>query len=237
MTGAGPPAPGKGNVIDDNDLLDLISIDAEGAGMELPSALCSRAATLVGVSDVTIAVIGLPDRRVTLCASSERARTLDQWQFSLNQGPCLDATSSGKVTFGRTTAGESPWEELAVKARELGYGAIAGVPLMVGSVVYGAMNLQSDDGDIPIATLEQAVALAGATALRILTRVADAVSDESRPIDRAAIHQATGVVAFQLGISTDDALAVMRARAFTDDLLLEDLAAAVLDRGLRLDLP
>lgn len=205
--------------------------------MELPSALCSGAATLVGVSDVTIAVIGLPDRRVTLCASSERARRLDQWQFTLNQGPCLDAAMSGRITFGRTAAGESPWEELAVKARELGYGALAGVPLMVGSVVYGAMNLQSDDGDIPAETLEQAAALAGATALRILTRVADAVSDESRPIDRAAIHQASGVVAQQLGIPPTDALAVMRARAFTDDLLLDDLAAAVLTGDLRLDRP
>jgi AmiR/NasT family two-component response regulator len=49
---------------------------------------------------------------------------------------------------------------------------------------------------------------------------------------RAEIHQATGMVVAQLGISTADALARLRAHAFAEQRLLGEVARDVVARRL-----
>jgi hypothetical protein len=51
---------------------------------------------------------------------------------------------------------------------------------------------------------------------------------------RFVVHQASGMVAVQLGVSVAEALARLRAYAFGSDLLLTDVAEAVVARKLRL---
>jgi len=50
---------------------------------------------------------------------------------------------------------------------------------------------------------------------------------------RAEIHQATGMVVAQLGISAADALARLRAHAFAEQRLLSEVARDVVARRLR----
>jgi AmiR/NasT family two-component response regulator len=50
---------------------------------------------------------------------------------------------------------------------------------------------------------------------------------------RMEIHQATGMVLAQLGISAQDALARLRAYAFVEQRLLSDVAHDVVSRWLR----
>lgn len=49
------------------------------------------------------------------------------------------------------------------------------------------------------------------------------------------IHQATGMVAVQLSIGLDDALARLQAHAFAEDRTLSSVAADVVARRLRFD--
>ena len=51
--------------------------------------------------------------------------------------------------------------------------------------------------------------------------------------NRAEIHQATGMVVAQLGISAADALARLRAHAFAEQRLLGEVARDVVARRLR----
>jgi len=50
---------------------------------------------------------------------------------------------------------------------------------------------------------------------------------------RAEVHQATGMVVAQLGVSATDALARLRAYAFVEQRLLSDVAHDVVSRRLR----
>jgi len=50
--------------------------------------------------------------------------------------------------------------------------------------------------------------------------------------DRARVHQATGMVVAQLGIPEADALALLRAHAFSHDQSVAQTAHAVIDRHL-----
>ncbi len=49
------------------------------------------------------------------------------------------------------------------------------------------------------------------------------------------VHQATGIVAAQVGCSTVDALKLLRARASTTHRSLEHVADAVIDGSIRFD--
>ncbi|MBV8992163.1 MAG: ANTAR domain-containing protein, partial [Pseudonocardiales bacterium] len=51
----------------------------------------------------------------------------------------------------------------------------------------------------------------------------------------AEVHQATGMISVQLGISVGEAFARLRARAFADDRLLSELATDVVARRIRFD--
>ena len=52
---------------------------------------------------------------------------------------------------------------------------------------------------------------------------------------RFVVHQASGMVAVQLGVSVGEALARLRAYAFGNDVLLTEVAEAIVARKLRLD--
>jgi hypothetical protein len=59
-----------------------------------------------------------------------------------------------------------------------------------------------------------------------------------RPLDgmsetRAGVHQATGMISVQLGVSLEEAFVRLRAHAFASNAALGDVAAAVVDRRLR----
>jgi hypothetical protein len=51
---------------------------------------------------------------------------------------------------------------------------------------------------------------------------------------RAVVHQASGMIAQQLGCGTEDALAMLRARAFAEDTPLGAIAVEVVHRRSRL---
>ena len=54
---------------------------------------------------------------------------------------------------------------------------------------------------------------------------------------RAEVHQATGMVSVQLGVSLAEALVRLRAHAWAEDRLLADVAADVVARRLRFGEP
>ncbi|MFD0630267.1 ANTAR domain-containing protein [Catenulispora yoronensis] len=54
---------------------------------------------------------------------------------------------------------------------------------------------------------------------------------------RAEVHQATGMISVQLGVSLAEALVRLRAHAWAADRLLADVAADVVARRLRFDEP
>src|ERR1700761_5753690 len=55
------------------------------------------------------------------------------------------------------------------------------------------------------------------------------------PDDHAQVYQATGMVSVQRGVGLEQALALLRAYAFTHERALGEVAAAVVERRLRLD--
>lgn len=132
------------------------------------------------------------------------------------------------------TFADGAWPQLLEKVAELGYGSIGGTPLAVSGRIYGAMNVQNS-GPLREGLMEDADAVARVLAQPIMTQLAEKAPALIDLADYAIVHQASGMVAAQMGINVDDALAVLSARAWTEGRLLVTVATEVVERQARFD--
>ena len=199
----------------------------------LPETLATDCARLLGVSDITISFFGVSDQ-VLLGSSSDDARSVDEWEFTLQEGPCFDAATTGISRTAETApSGTNPWPRLSAKAHALGYRSIAGIPWRVEGTTFAALNLQDRDGIIPPETLSDAEHIAEELASLMVGSLGQQPPSLDQPAEHDVFHQATGMVMTQMGIDAASAVDVLRAHAWSRDLLLIDVASEVVARALR----
>jgi hypothetical protein len=124
-------------------------------------------------------------------------------------------------------------------ALEAGIRAIFALPLRVGAIRVGVLDLYRDvPGELADAELAEALSFADAATEILLLLQAEASLDGlglgTIPVieDRAEVHQATGMIAVQAGVGMAEALVRLRARAYATDRPILDLAMGVLDGDL-----
>ncbi len=180
----------------------------------------------------------------SVCSSNAVSNLIEELQFTLGEGPCVDAHLEDQPVLEPDLADPATprWLGFTPPAVEAGARAIFGFPLQVGSVRLGALNLYRDrSGPMTDDQYADALVLAGVAARSVLAMQAHAAPGtlstelEAGANFRFVVHQASGMVAVQLGVSVGEALARLRAHAFGNNLLLTDVAEAVVARKLRLE--
>lgn len=119
------------------------------------------------------------------------------------------------------------------------------LPLQLGAIRLGVLDLYRDaPGPLSPDAITDALTAADIVCLALLGRIDDqnqhpddlaAEWADRSVLDRAEVHQATGMVMARLGITADEALSRLRAFAFAEGMLLSTVAADVVARRLRLD--
>jgi hypothetical protein len=177
----------------------------------------------------------------TLCATDATAELLEELQFSLGEGACVEAAVTGRpvlVADMHHATEVSRWPTFAAAVVEQSdVGALFAVPFQWGTINLGVLDLyRTAPGSLSDAQLRDVMSAADMAALMFLgvrTDPGDGVWLDHSSYGRAEIHQATGMVLAQLGVSATDALARMRAYAFAEQRLLSDVAHDVVSRRLR----
>ncbi|MGH9179589.1 MAG: GAF and ANTAR domain-containing protein [Acidimicrobiales bacterium] len=223
-------------------ILDLIRAAREadpGTGR-----LCTVSAAVTGMTGAGVMLMSGDVPRGSLCSSDEVSALIEDLQYTLGEGPCVDAYGQDRPVLepDLCTDGRSRWLAFAPPALEAGARATFGFPLQIGSVRLGALNLYRDrPGPLTDAQHGDALILTGVIARAVLVMQAEAelgaipaALEEGADL-RLVVHQAAGMVAAQLGVSVAEALVRLRARAFADDRLLVQVAADVVGRRLRFD--
>jgi hypothetical protein len=190
--------------------------------------LCRTAAMLLDAIAASLSLVDGPT-----FASSTFALALEELQFTLGEGPGPDATSGEVVEVPDLLTSER-WPTFAPAARDHGVRAIFAYPLGSG---LGAMTLYRDVvGPLTPAEGDDALVVAQVITIRLGQLGPATVLDGARHDEyRAEVYQATGMLARQLGITPDEALARIRAHAFAEDTRLLFVARQVVDRSLRLE--
>jgi hypothetical protein len=182
--------------------------------------------------------------REPLLASGPVAEELEELQFTLGEGPCLDATTRHSPVLVPDLAGASAhsrWPVFAPAATDAGVRGMFSFPVSAGAALVGVLDVyRAEAGSLRPQELADALVLADTVLVLALDAHGGIAPDLDNLLDttvsarRAPVHQATGMVAAQLGVSMTDALAALRAYAYTRGRRLTEVAADVLARKVRL---
>jgi hypothetical protein len=193
---------------------------------------------ILPVTGASISTIGDFLGTQTLTASDDRAARLDELQFDLGEGPCWDALATARPVLAPDLRhGEHPtWPALLDAIRDEGIGAVYAFPLLVGPLRIGAMDLYAAEPQRPgTVAADETQALAAIVSRHVLKRALrragqDVDEGGSTRFSRRAIHQATGFVIAQLGISAEDAHLLIQGQAFAEGRSMIEVAEDIVER-------
>ena len=180
----------------------------------------------------------------SLCTTNAVSALIEELQFTLGEGPCMDAYNHTQVVLEPDLADPRipRWLAFAPKALQVGVRAVFGFPLLVGAARLGALNLyQERPGPLSDDQHADALVMADVVAQWVLDMQADAPQGllaeeiEVGAEFYLAVHNAAGAVSAQLGVTVAEALIRMRAYAFVHDRPLRDVAQDVIARKLRFE--
>jgi hypothetical protein len=232
-------------------VITLLGTDATGGAGGLPPAAAIAAAEALKVDGICAAVGTGVEGAVLTWGKSETAAALDEAGFTLGEGPGRDCLVAGwPVLVADLSTARARWPAFAPAAMELGVRALFALPLRVGAISVGTLLVhRSTPGSLRDGQLVDALALADTLTVLLLSRGTDratrafAKGEEPGPAweasyaHRLEVHQATGMVSVQLGVSLAEALLRLRAYAYAHERPLHDVTADVVARRLRLQDP
>jgi hypothetical protein len=208
----------------------------------LAKQICRACVEGLDVHGAAISLLTGSPSRETLWASDPTAELLEDLQFTLNEGACMQAASTGSpvlVPNLHDSTDALRWPVFAgAVAEQTDALALFALPLQWGVVNLGVLDLyRRTPGGLNPEQWRDAISAADVAALMMLG-VRTEPGDGDGWLDpavsaRAEVHQATGMVLVQLDVSAEVALARMRAHAFVEQRLLIDVARDVVSRKLR----
>jgi len=195
-----------------------------------------------GVDGVAVTVVLAATPRETIYASDRVASRLEELTLTLGEGPGVDTFAGGPVLVADLAAPGclARWPAFAPAAVRAGVRAMFALPLQVGAIQLGVMSLhRAQPGDLDAAQLADVLVLADTACALLLDAADGSRPDGHQPapagLQHPEVHQATGMIIVQLGVSAAVALVRLRAYAYAHDRPLRDIAADVVARRLRFD--
>jgi GAF domain len=225
-------------------LAELYDEPLGDTGPDLPGRLVTMCTAAVPVTGAGIIVMTEAGPGAMLASTDGPARTMEELQFALGEGPCVDASRTGRPVLQPCLADTAPhrWPGFAAGALAAGVRAVFAFPLQMGHIRVGVLDLYRDvPGPLDGKELTEALAFADAATSVMLHLQAQTGLDRNHPRlvamieNRSEIHQATGMVSVQAALGLAEALVLLRAHAYAAERPILDIARDVLDRSLRFD--
>lgn len=220
----------------------VATLFADRTAARPPRSLCRTSVAALNVSSAGLTLMS-GDHSSPVCASDARAGVLDELQFALGEGPCVDVYQTRAPVFepNLENAYAERWPQFAPQAIDHGARGVFAFPLRSGTSCIGVLTLYQDTaGDLSPDQAADGPLVADALVRSMLTIQSssgpDLLASELIDVDahRAEVHQATGMLAVQLGIPVSDAAVRLRAFAFSRDQSVAALARDIVDRRVRL---
>ncbi|GAA4661780.1 GAF and ANTAR domain-containing protein [Amycolatopsis dongchuanensis] len=230
----------------------LRSIAAEG-GADGPRRIGAACVEFLPVSGAAITLMTGTDAQEPVYASDAVVSQLDALQFSLGEGPCVEAFAERRPVLVTDLAevADGRWPMFAHAARDSPVRALFVFPLQLGAITFGVLDLYHlQPGVLAGDGLAGALRAADAALWSLLGLRAEETMDATTngtgptdlpnwlsgaPLHRTEVYQATGMIIGQLGLPATTALAKLRGYAFAHDRPIDEVARDVVARRLRFD--
>ena len=217
-------------------------VDGAPPSLRYAIAACAEALSAMGAG-LAISPDGGPYE--PLLATGPEVSELEELQFTLGQGPSGDAISGGAPVLAPDLAAAGAvdrWPAFSLAAAQHGVRGLFAFPVGAGAARVGVLSVyRRQPGPLLDQQLLDGLVFADAVFVLALDHRHGVSADLDQVIDaaftarRAEVHQAAGVVAAQQGVTVTDALALLRAHAFSSGEPLHRIAADIMAHRLRLD--
>jgi len=205
-----------------------------------PRWICQVFTTQLPVTGAAIVEMTEMNPGQLVCATDDVSEALETLQFTLGEGPCVQAVSTGRPVLVSDLREVRPtrWPRFAEAANQTPARAVYSFPLRIGVISMGMLDLYRDQpGPLTDAEMAGALLCTDVALWALLGRRAGTDPDlapsqwglDLHPVD---IHQATGMVISQLGISAESALETLCAFALSQGRPLDEVARQVVTRRL-----
>jgi GAF domain-containing protein len=197
----------------------LLSI-AESAKQSMP-----------GVDHVGISVTHRGHEVETLAATDDFVSELDELQYTLNEGPCLDAIWEDGIVVVNHAETDSRWPRYMKEATSRGLRSQMGIRLYTERETLGGLNLYSTHRDELDPETEHVARLFGSHAALALGK-AKVEQNMSQAIEsRKAIGQAIGIVMERYGLDEERAFQYLTRVSQASNTKLRDVATELVRLG------
>jgi hypothetical protein len=202
-------------------------------------SICEPIRAALGVDDAGVATLARPFDLRMVCAAGDLAGPFGELQIDLGEGPSWDAFRAQGPVVSSSVPDPARWPILSDRMGAMRIGSVYAFPLSTPYLEVGALCLTSAARrELDRGQLQAALTLAPLAAAAVLARAMreDPPKDERPPATYSLreVHQATGMVSAQLRVSTDDALAAIRAHAFSTSRSVRDVAHDIVGRAIDL---
>ena len=206
--------------------------------------LCSAAAGALSASGAGVSVMAEDGVRGVGAASDPASELIEELQFVLGEGPCIDAFASRRPVLvpDLMDGAAHRWPAYAPAAHDGGVRAVFAFPLQVGAARLGVLDVfRARAGPLSGDQLRQAFAFTDLAVRTLLDGQDHAIPGAAADgLDEAIEHsaelfQAQGMVMVQLGVSLAEALVRIRAHTYAENRRLNDVARDIVARRLRFD--
>lgn len=223
---------------------DLLAAEGDADQGQRISRICALCISELAVSGAGATVLSAVrngaatgPRRGLVHASDPVSAGLEDLQFTVGEGPCLDAfATGGPILVPDLAAAYTRWPAFGPAAAGLGVAAVFSFPLQIGVVRLGSLDLYRDrPGTLSRPELTDALILADLATQAVIDQIdGHPTNDLSWLADsHVEVNQAVGMVRIQLGTTTDAALLRLRGHAFAHDVTLSLVCRQVVARTLR----
>jgi hypothetical protein len=213
--------------------------DATSSADGLPHA-CAEIAAMTGATITVGDEVGAPG---AVYSSDPVSAKLADLELTLGEGPGVDAQRRQLLVAEPDLAStvDGRWPAYAPLADAAGAHAVFAIPVAIGPNQVGGLTLYRDAPG-PLTEDQHAdVLVLGEVTAKALLGFQEQSTNGHHPLEsedlttfRSVVHQASGMLAVQLGLSVSDGLARLRAHAFSHDLTISAAATEVVARRLRL---
>lgn len=229
------------------DRLSVVLAAMGGVDGDVDSAVdrvCAAGVALLSLKGAGLSLMVDGELRGTAGVSDPGIAIVQELQLALGEGPCVDAwrTSAAVLEPDLADPAVVRWPAFAQASVESGVLAMFAFPLHLGAARIGVLVLyRQHAGGLTADELAYGLVLADVATQVALGLQAGAPAGTlhellaKEPTHWAELHQATGMVSVQLGVSLDQAFVRLRARAFVDGRPLRAVAREIVAGRLRLE--
>ncbi len=209
-------------------------------------AACAACANALPGDGAAITVMTSDSRRETVFARDQVIADLEQLQYNIGEGPSLLAFSTDRPVLVSDISAPTMfarWPGLIGTLDELPIRGVFSFPLRFGAISVGVCTFyRREVSALTAADLATTLDILDVTTLVLLElregQRADALLGQWLSVSggkRRQVHQATGMLIGQLGVSAEAAFARLRAYAFAQGTDIDAVAADIVGRRLRLE--